>query len=113
MATKAKNDLHDWQNAFKLRGDLLQVDVEKLEVALRTQGRNLLLKNTGAGAKLRAAIDAGWLLEPACEVGDFEGEKRYFYDGKNVDEMHPGAVLWLGNQVDAAYQEATEIPKNL
>ena len=62
---------------------------------------------------MRAAIEADWIEEPKNEVGDFEGEQRYFYGDQNVDEMHAGAVKWIGLEVDKAYQEATEIPKNL
>jgi hypothetical protein len=105
-------ELHDWQKEFKLKGSLTQLDVENFERSLFTFPRRLLA-NTGAGAELKAAIEGGWILAPTCEVGDFEGEKRYFYNEKNVDEMHPGAVKWLGERVDDAYQEATEIPKNL
>jgi hypothetical protein len=46
-------------------------------------------------------------------VGEFEGGKRYFYAGQNIDEMNPGAVRWLGDQIDLAYNAAVEIPKNL
>lgn len=113
MTGKTKDELHDWQKAFKLKSPLLQVDVETFISALAKQRYDLLSKGAGHGATLRAAIAADWILEPPSEVGDYEGGKRYFYDGKNVDELHAGAVKWLGLQVDKAYQEATEIPKNL
>lgn len=106
------SELHDWQKQFKLKGTLVELDVENLERALIDMPR-MALTNTSNAAKLKSAIAAGWVLEPPCEVGNFDGEKRYFYDGKNIDEMHPGAVRWLGMQVDRAYSEAIEIPKNL
>ena len=105
-------ELHDWQKEFKLRGDLTQLDVENFEKSLFSFPRRLLA-NTGAGAELRAAIEGGWILSPDCEVGEFEGAKRYYYDSKDIDGMHPGAVKWLGERVDEVYQEATQIPKNL
>ena len=105
-------ELHDWQKQFKLKADLRELDIENLERALVDMPR-LALTNTSNASKLKAAIAAGWVLEPACEVGDFDGEKRYYYAGQNIDEMKPGAVRWLGMQVDRAYAEATEIPKNL
>ena len=105
-------ELHDWQKQFKLKGNLVELDVENLERALENLPR-AILSNTGYAARLKAAIAAGWVLEPASEVGDFDGTKRCFYAGQNVDEMKPGAVRWLGQQVDRAYDEATEIPKNL
>jgi hypothetical protein len=104
--------LHDWQKEFKLKGNLVQLDVERLESILYMFPRRTLIY-TGAGATLKAAIEAEWIESPACEVGDFEGDKRFFYNEQNVDEMNPGAVKWLGNQIDDAYKEATQIPKNL
>ena len=104
--------MHDWQKEFKLKQDLLESDVEKLEKAMLTMPR-FALTNTAKASKLKAAIEAGWVLEPATEVGDFEKQKRYFYKGQNIDDMHPGAVRWLGDQVDSLYNEITEIPKNL
>ena len=105
-------ELHDWQKEFKLKQDLVELDVENLEKELFTMPR-FALSNTAAASKLKAAIAAGWVESPACEAGDFKGEKRYFYDGKNIDEMHPGAVRWLGTQIEDAYNEATLVPKNL
>ena len=105
--------LHDWQKALVIKKDLVQLDVEKFIKALGDQSYFLLTKGAGQGAILRAAIEAGWILEPPCEVGDFEGKKRYFYDSKNVDEVHAGAVRWLGNEIDKAYKTATDVPKNL
>ena len=105
-------ELYDWQKAFQIKENLIELDIEKLEQALAEFPR-LVLSNTGNAAKLKAAIEAGWVIEPACEVGNFEGGKRYFYNGQNIDEMHAGAVRWLGMQVDLAYSKAVEIPKNL
>jgi hypothetical protein len=104
--------LHDWQKEFKVKGNLIQLDVERLESVLYTFPRRTLIY-TGAGATLKAAIEAEWIEAPPCEMGDFEGEKRFFYNGQNVDDMHPGAVKWLGQQIDDAYLEVTQIPKNL
>jgi len=106
------DDLHDWQKEFKLKGDLTQLDVEKLEAALLKLPVRALT-NTGMASRLKAAIEAGWVEAPETEVGDFNGEKRWFYNGQNIDEMHPGAVRWLGKQIDDAYTVITEIPKNL
>ena len=104
--------LYDWQKQFKLKQDLVELDVENLERALVELPR-VALSNTGFASRLKAAIAANWVVEPHCEVGAFDTEKRYFYDGKNIDDMNPGAVRWLGMQIDKAYAEATEIPKNL
>jgi hypothetical protein len=104
--------LHDWQKKFKLKKNLVELDIEKLEKELILLPR-LALTNTAMASKLKAAIAAGWVEEPDCEAGDFGDEKRYFYDGVNIDEMKPGAVRWLGTQIDNAYSDAVEIPKNL
>ena len=104
--------LHDWQKEFKVKGELVQLDIEKLESALLKLPVRALT-NTAAASKLKAAIEAGWIEAPQTEVGEFEKEKRWFYGGKNIDEMNPGAVRWLGNEIDRLYQEATTIPKNL
>ena len=104
--------MHDWQKEFKLKEDLRELDIEKLEKFLLAFPR-IVLTNTAKAAKLKAAIEAGWVVEPATEVGEFEEGKRYYYNGQDIDEMKPGAVRWLGDQVDNAYQVATEIPKNL
>lgn len=105
-------DLHDWQKQFKLKENLVEIDVEKLEYALAEMPR-IVAGNAYRGTMLKSAIASGWIEQPATEVGEFEEEKRYFYDGRNVDEMHPGAVRWLGDQIDKAYSTATEVPKNL
>lgn len=104
--------LHDWQKEFKLKENLVELDVENIEKYLIEFPR-YTLKQAGAAASLKAAIAAGWVVSPDCEVGEFEGEKRYFYNKQNIDEMHPGAVRWLGDQIDKLYRDVTAIPKNL
>jgi hypothetical protein len=104
---------YDWQEAFKLKEGLTQLDMENFERVLFSFPKRVLAGNTGAALRLKCAIEGGWIASPPVEVGDFKGEKRWFYDGKNVEEMHPGAVAWFGEQIDAAYTEATQIPKNL
>mgnify|MGYP003565599319 CR=1 FL=1 len=71
-------------------------------MALRAFGAS----NWAAGGALKAAIEAGWVEAPKTETGEFEGEKRFFFDGKDVDEMDPGLVRHLGNEIDKKYQSA-------
>ena len=104
--------MHDWQKEFVLKKDLVELDIENLERHLLKMPR-IALENTRMASKLKAAIEAGWVEEPPTEVGEFESKPRYFYKEQNVDDMHAGAVRWLGDMVDKAYQSATEIPKNL
>ena len=104
--------LHDWQEEFKAKENLVELDIEALEKELVLMPR-IALTNTAKASKLKAAIAAGWVVSPPCEVGEFEGAKRYFYNSQNIDDMKPGAVRWLGDQIDVLYQEATQVPKNL
>ena len=104
---------YDWQKSFELKGELTQLDMENFERVLFGFERRQLAGNTGAALRLKCAIEGGWIINPPVEVGEFKGAKRWFYDGKNIDELPPGAVAWLGEQIDNAYTKATQIPKNL
>lgn len=106
------DQLHDWQKEFKVKENLVELDIENIEREL-VRMPLMALTNTAKASKLKAAIAAGWIVAPPCEVGEFEGAKRYFYNKQNIDEMHPGAVRWLGDRIDNIYSEATEVPKNL
>lgn len=113
--------LHKWQEDFKLKEQLNQGDFEKLEMALVKMPNVItLLRNSGLsiahGAYLRCAIQAGWIVEPECKVmtDDNNGERTYFYDGKDVNEMHPAVVQWIGQQVINRHDSILrETPKNL
>jgi len=112
--------LHEWQKEFKLKDELLQKDFEALEDALIKLPRSMLLRNTNSslssGAMLRAAIRAGWIEAPECRslTDDTNKKAAFFYAGKDVDEMHPAAVDWLGKQVDNRYNTMKgKVPKNL
>jgi hypothetical protein len=107
-----KPHLHKWQKEFTIKPNLLQKDFEAFEQVLYAFDTRLL-GNSGSGCSLKAAISAGWIEKPDCETGVFDGEKRYFYAGKNVDELHPGAVRWLGIQIDNYYNNKTIVPKAL
>ena len=111
--------LHDWQNKFVLKEELNQGDFEAFELAivkLLTFHRAYRELSVGHGAYLRAAIQAGWITAPECRAltDDKSGERAYFYDGKDVDEMHPAAVKWLGQQIQNRHDAIIgEDPKNL
>jgi hypothetical protein len=113
--------LYDWQKDFILKDGLTQGDFEALEMALLKMPSVItLLKNSGFslahGAYLRAAIQAGWVEAPECRAltDDKNGEQAYFYDGKDVDDMHPATVQWLGQQViDRHDRILSDVPKNL
>lgn len=103
-----------WQTAFKLRDRLVQRDVGAYEAVFTRLGGW-----TGAGSALaaeralKAAIEAGWLVEPVSEVlTDQAGKKRYTLGGENVDDAHPGKVRWYGASVLARYTETQQPPPN-
>jgi len=109
----------DWQNDFELKSEFTQGDFEKLEEALFSMPKALMLRRTQSainhGAMLRAAIQAGWIVSPDTEVmkGESSG-KRWFYSGKDVADLHPSIVRWLGNKVDEMYTSVQdEVPKKL
>lgn len=109
--TEKKEELHDWQKAFKIK-ELLEADIEKIEEIIFENDEKLNRPNSNVkkAFMLRCAIRAGWIESPACEVVE-DGVCKY--DGKPVEELHPGAVRWLGTQIETAYSQATLIPKNL
>jgi len=117
----AEKKLHDWQEKFALKEQLTQGDFEALEMALVKMPNIItLLRNADMsiahGAYLRCAIQAGWIVSPECRAltDDSSGERAFFYDGKDVDEMHPAAVRWLGQKViDRHDAIMSEDPKNL
>ena len=111
--------LHEWQENFVLKDDLTQGDFEALEMALvklLAFHKAYREMSVAAGAYLRAAIQAGWIIEPECKAltDDSNGERAFYYDGKDIDEMHPAAVKWLGERVIARHDAVMgEDPKNL
>jgi len=123
--TKEKK-VEGWQDAFRLRQDLLQPDVYAFEKAIQKLG-GFTLSIIGGGTVqathvLQAAIEAGWIAEPETEVGEFgpssngsgpaDKEKRYFIGGKGLHEMTAGEVIWYGSKVTEAYKDAVDIPPN-
>lgn len=113
-------ELTEWQKDFALKDELTQADFEALEDAVTKFPKGLLLRSAGSqlshGAMLRAAIRAGWIVSPECRalVDERSHEAAYFYNGKDVDEMHPAVVKWLGEQVNARYMSIlSDVPKNL
>lgn len=109
----------DWKTAFELKSNLTQGDVVAFEKALFALPRALLRaqhSNIAAETALCAAIEAGWIESPACEVGEFGEDqtkaKRWFVEGTNIAALHPGKVRWYGAQVDALYNTITEPPPN-
>lgn len=81
-------------------GDLRQRDIEKFMAAIR---RSDLGESPPehAGKVLRAAIQAGWVIEPALKV-----EK----DHDDVADLPPAHAFWYAAQIDAVYRECMTVP---
>jgi hypothetical protein len=113
-------ELTEWQKEFQLKDNLTQFDFEAFETALTKMPLTLLLRKTGSslssGAMLRAAIRADWIISPDCRamIDEKNGEAAYFYAGKDINQMHPAVVSWLGEKIDKKYTSIlAEVPKNL
>lgn len=101
-----------WQDDFNLRADLRVSDMYAFETALQELGGIRTGNIANASHLLKAAIAAGWIESPDCEVGEFDGETRYFLAGENVDDMVPGVAFWYGSKIGECYTNAMTIPKN-
>jgi hypothetical protein len=101
-----------WQDDFKLRNDLRQRDIVEFELSLNKRKVIISASSVTAESALCSAIDAGWVVSPKTEAGEFDGERRYYYDGQDVRDMSAGMVRWLGSQITVAYNKAVEIPPN-
>lgn len=102
-----------WQDDFKLRADLVQLDMETFDVAVRALGGTNSGPSANSGHLLKAAIEAGWLETPESEVLKTQkDDKRYMLAGEDVDKMNPGMVLWYGAQIGKLYAASLVIPPN-
>jgi hypothetical protein len=85
---------HKTLGSLVLKGgpdDLTQGDIEKFSAAYRDHG-DVIEPN---GRLVRAAIAAGWILEPAGLTV------------AGVPNMAPRLVKWWGREIDALYGAAT------
>lgn len=111
----------DWKKEFALKENLTQGDFEALEMALLDMPRIITLLrqsdlSVSHGAYLRAAIQAEWITAPECKtlVDETTKERSFFYAGKDINEMHPAHVRWLGQFVIDRHDSIMgEDPKNL
>jgi hypothetical protein len=114
-----------WQDQLKLKTPILHKDLVVFETELnRLGGIKFNAASVTGDHAIKAAIEAGWIVEPETKVGDFSKVdqsngtgrvikyKEYHYDQWNVDEMIGGMVRWIGNRILERYNTATEIPPN-
>ena len=129
MATEASAAVSEqvgWQDAFRLRDNLLQPDVYAFEKALQKLG-GFQLSIVGGGTvqathAICAAIEAGWIAEPESGTAKFtpspngsakpKEDTNYYIGSKGIHEMTAGEVIWYGARVTEAYRDATAIPPN-
>lgn len=112
--------LPKWASDFKIISPLPSGKIIDLEQELIFAARTLFANGsfTEKAVYLKAAIGAGWIESPAAEkleiktVVDGKENIRYEYkvDGEDVDDIHPGKVSYMGEQVVSAYEVATAIP---
>ena len=67
-------------------------------------------------AALQAAIEAGWILSPACSYEDVttpdgKTRRRYLFDGVEVEDLTAAEVAYYGTLCNAHYEDSTRIPK--
>lgn len=103
-----------WKDLLKLRDDLRQRDIYAFESNVHAlggfskDGSNIL-----ADHALKGAIEAGWLDAEAAEVlTTAGGDKRYYLNGENIDDLHAGKVRWYGLKIIAHYSNAVTPPPN-
>ena len=103
---KAPNDIKQrdaaaWNRAFMSFGN----SAERLATAVERQ------------ASLQAAIEAGWIVSPACrveQVVDMQSgveSRRYTFDGVAVDDMRPSEVNYYGKLCSRAFDAVMAVPK--
>lgn len=105
--------------AFSLRGDLKQRDVTKLDLELaKLAGEYLVLRGMSSrmAAYLKAAIAAGWFLEPETVTRQVTEGKvartEYLFGGVDVDEMAPNEAYRAGHAVSELYDSFTTLDPN-
>lgn len=116
----AETELHPWQQEFAIKADLREKDVVALEKAAAAIPHIIMsATNSYNEAYLCAAIEAGWIEAPETRFEEVvsKGEngrktttKRYYYGDKDVGDLHPGAVRWLGQEVIGRYNEVISVP---
>ena len=108
--------MSDIRDTLKLATGLKHKHIVALEEAIFKFPTSLLMRavnsSVAAGIYVKAAVKAGWIVEPANETGEFNKAERYFIDGVDVDEMEAWEVAYLGREVEQLYNSLTNIPKN-
>lgn len=96
--------------------DLRQSHLEKFDMELVGLNRLAIVSASRYGAELRAAIGAGWILQPETSKRTVEenGKKRteYLFNGVIVDDLRPALVWKIGREIDLLYEKVTTFDPN-
>ncbi len=103
---------------YRLKKYLRQSDLEKFDMEVyRGNIDSLLIASASKfGARLRAAIGAGWFEAPETVKREIlqNGRKHYehLFDGQEVGDMTPAVVWLIGQEIDQIYNDMTTIDPN-
>lgn len=86
---------HEKHGKFEL-ADLKQRHLEAFLMAMKDVDKDLPLQ-VYHGKVLKAALDAGWIVEPKVE---------------DVGDLKPAKVRWMAEQLISAYSEAVTVDPN-
>lgn len=111
-----QGQVYAFENALRVLDPRPATPQTVLEIVFNTLQNMGFVVNASVEAEhnLRAAIKAGWIKTPLCEVETVQNGKgtkqRYLFEGVEVEDLHPGKVRWYGARIREAYQKAIEIP---
>lgn len=104
---------------FRLKDDLRQRDVATWNRVYNQRGATGVRTPVAVErqAALEAAIEAGWILEPATaaeavvDMKTGQESRRYTFDGVPVDDMAPAQVNYYGTLCSRMFDAVMAIPK--
>ena len=100
---------------LKAADEIKQRDAVAWNRAYLSRGARVAMSEERQAA-LEAAIVAGWIVEPATryeDVTDPDGktERRYFFDGTQVDDLRPSEVAHYGALCSVLFDRVMTVPK--
>ncbi len=98
-----------------VKDDLRQRDVRALELEMLNLPSRLLMRASSSHheAMLKAAIGAGWIVEPKCRrrdvIEDDEKNTEYYFGDVLVDDLPPRVCYQAGHVIELLYEEFTSL----
>lgn len=91
-----QRDVVAWNNAYLARGLRQSMAAERQ-------------------ASLEAAIEAGWIVNPETRYEDVttpdgKTERRYYFNGVQVDDMRAYEVAYYGQRCNLLFEETMNVP---